>query len=133
MMDFWEVVVWYCVWQCQVQSVDGDEDGGILLGIVVVVDCVVFIEIVIQVVICCGEFDDLFGVGKLLEGLGIYYDLDWWICCKIEIENFIGFGFFVILLCIEDCELDDQFDLFGCEFDVWDVVEDFNCWVWEVW
>lgn len=85
-----------------------------------------FIETAIQLAIRRGEFDDLPGAGKPLEGLGTHHDPDWWIRRKIERENLTGLGPPAILLRTEDRELNDQLDLLGRESDVREVLEDFN-------
>jgi len=105
---------------------DGDEDTGTSPGVAAAVDRAAFIETAIQVAIRRGEFDDLPGAGKPLEGLGTHHDPDWWIRRKIETENLTGLGPPAILLRTEDRELDDQLDLLGRESDVRDVLEDFN-------
>ncbi|MEE2815442.1 MAG: DUF1992 domain-containing protein, partial [Actinomycetota bacterium] len=38
-----------------------------------------FVETAIQLAIRRGEFDNLPGAGKPLEGLGTHHDPDWWI------------------------------------------------------
>lgn len=85
-----------------------------------------FVESAIQVAIRRGEFDDLPGAGKPLEGLGTHHDPDWWIRRKIETENLTGLGPPALLLRVEDRELDEQLDLLGREADVRQVLEDFN-------
>lgn len=85
-----------------------------------------FVETAIQLAIRRGEFDDLPGAGKPLEGLGTHHDPDWWIRRKIERENLTGLGPPAILLRTEDRELDGQLDLLGRESDVREVLEDFN-------
>ncbi|UYO97366.1 DUF1992 domain-containing protein [Microbacterium sp. M28] len=85
-----------------------------------------FVESAIQVAIRRGEFDDLPGAGKPLEGLGTHHDPDWWIRRKIETENLTGLGPPALLLRTEDRELDDQLDALTRESDVRDVLEDFN-------
>jgi hypothetical protein len=108
------------------ESAEGDEDSGIAPGAGAAVDRAAFIETAIQVAIRRGEFDDLPGAGKPLEGLGTHHDPDWWIRRKIETENLTGLGPPAILLRTEDRELNDQLDLLGRESDVRDVLEDFN-------
>ena len=108
------------------ESADGDEESGTTPGIAAAVDRAAFIETAIQVAIRRGEFDDLPGAGKPLEGLGTHHDPDWWIRRKIETENLTGLGPPAILLRTEDRELNDQLDLLGRESDVRTVVEDFN-------
>lgn len=90
------------------------------------VDRAAFIESAIQVAIRRGDFDDLPGAGKPIEGLGDHHDPDWWIRRKIETENLTGLGPPAILLRNEDRELDDHLDLLGREADVREVLEDFN-------
>lgn len=85
-----------------------------------------FVETAIQIAIRRGEFDDLPGAGKPLEGIGTHHDPDWWIRRKIETENLSGLGPPAILLRTEDRELDGQLDQLGRESDVRDVLEDFN-------
>ena len=85
-----------------------------------------FVESAIQVAMRRGEFDDLPGAGKPLEGLGSHHDPDWWIRRKIETENLTGLGPPAILLRTEDRELSDNLDRLGRESDVREVLEDFN-------
>ncbi|WP_251050588.1 MULTISPECIES: DUF1992 domain-containing protein [unclassified Microbacterium] len=105
---------------------ESDEEAGAAPGSAAAVDRAAFIESAIQVAIRRGDFDDLPGAGKPLEGLGDHHDPDWWIRRKIETENLTGLGPPAILLRNEDRELDDQLDLLGREADVRDVLEDFN-------
>ncbi|WP_336644521.1 J-domain-containing protein [Microbacterium sp. USHLN186] len=85
-----------------------------------------FVETAIQLAIRRGEFDNLPGAGKPLEGLGGQHDPDWWIRRKIETENLSGLGPPALLLRVEDRGLDDQLDQLAREEDVRDVIEDFN-------
>lgn len=85
-----------------------------------------FVETAIQQAIRRGEFDNLPGAGKPLEGLGTHHDPDWWIRRKIETENLSGLGPPAILLRVEDRELNDQLDLLTRESDVREVLDDFN-------
>ncbi|MGV2982353.1 DUF1992 domain-containing protein [Microbacterium sp. AGC85] len=85
-----------------------------------------FVETAIQLAIRRGEFDDLPGAGKPLEGLGTHHDPDWWIRRKIETENLTGLGPPALLLRVEDRELDANLDLLARESDVREVLEDFN-------
>lgn len=105
---------------------EGDEESGAEPGIAAATDRAAFIETAIQVAIRRGDFDDLPGAGKPIEGLGTHHDPDWWIRRKIEQENLTGLGPPAILLRTEDRELDDQLDLLGREADVRSVLEDFN-------
>lgn len=108
------------------ESAAGDEESGTPPGIAAAVDRAAFIETAIQVAIRRGEFDDLPGAGKPIEGLGTHHDPDWWIRRKIESENLTGLGPPAILLRTEDRELNGQLDLLGRESDVRDVLDDFN-------
>ncbi|GAA3937196.1 DUF1992 domain-containing protein [Microbacterium soli] len=85
-----------------------------------------FVETAIQVAIRRGEFDDLPGAGKPIEGLGTTHDPDWWIRRKIESENLSGLGPPALMLRVEDRGLDADLDGLGREEDVREVVEDFN-------
>lgn len=105
---------------------ESDDEGGASPGAAAAVDRAAFIESAIQVAIRRGDFDDLPGAGKPLEGLGDHHDPDWWIRRKIETENLTGLGPPAILLRNEDRDLDDQLDLLGREADVREVLEDFN-------
>jgi hypothetical protein len=110
----------------QQQEAHGDDEEGIAPGAGAAVDRAAFIETAIQVAMRRGEFDDLPGAGKPLEGLGDHHDPDWWIRRKIESENLTGLGPPAILLRNEDRELADQLDLLGRESDVREVLQDFN-------
>lgn len=108
---------------------DGEEtdaDEGTAPGAAAAVDRAAFIETAIQVAIRRGDFDDLPGAGKPLEGLGTHHDPDWWIRRKIETENLTGLGPPALLLRTEDRELDGELDRLGREADVRTVLEDFN-------
>ncbi|WP_241795964.1 DUF1992 domain-containing protein [Microbacterium sp. C5A9] len=95
-------------------------------GFAAAVDQAAFIETAIQIAIRRGDFDDLPGAGKPLEGLGTHHDPDWWIRRKIQQENLTGLGPPAILLRTEDRELNAHLDLLGREADVREVLEDFN-------
>ncbi|GAA2883318.1 DUF1992 domain-containing protein [Microbacterium esteraromaticum] len=85
-----------------------------------------FVETAIQLAIRRGEFDNLPGAGKPLEGLGSHHDPDWWIRRKIETENLSGLGPPALMLRVEDRELDGELDQLGREEDVRVVLDDFN-------
>ncbi|MDQ0643004.1 DnaJ family domain-containing protein [Microbacterium murale] len=85
-----------------------------------------FVETAIQLAIRRGEFDDLPGAGRPIEGLGTHHDPDWWIRRKIETENLSGLGPPALLLRVEDRGLDADLDRLAREGDVRDVLEDFN-------
>lgn len=109
------------------QDADADEqNAGSGASAAAAVDRAAFIETAIQVAIRRGEFDDLPGAGKPLEGLGAHHDPDWWIRRKIEKENLTGLGPPALMLRSVDRDLDAQLDLLGREADVREVLEDFN-------
>ena len=85
-----------------------------------------YIETAIQIAIRRGEFDDLPGAGKPIEGLGAHHDPDWWIRRKIETENLTGLGPPALMLRDEDRRLDDELDALNREEDVRAVLDDFN-------
>ena len=89
-------------------------------------DRAAYIETSIQQAIRRGEFDDLPGAGKPLEGLGEHHDPDWWIRRKIERENLTGIGPAAFLLRAEDRRLDEQLDRLMRESEVRAVLADFN-------
>lgn len=103
-----------------------DAAEGSVPGVAAAVDRAAAIETAIQVAIRRGEFDDLPGAGKPIQGLGAQHDPDWWIRRKIETENLTGLGPPAIMLRSEDRGLDAQLDLLGRETDVREVLEDFN-------
>ncbi|MEZ0142643.1 DUF1992 domain-containing protein [Microbacterium sp. NRRL B-14842] len=108
------------------QGGGAEDDGETGAPSAAAVDRAAFVESAIQVAIRRGDFDDLPGAGKPLEGLGDHHDPDWWIRRKIETEGLTGLGPPAILLRTEDRELDSQLDLLGRESDVREVLEDFN-------
>ncbi len=85
-----------------------------------------YVETAIQIAIRQGQFDDLPGAGKPIDGLGTHHDPDWWIRRKIETENLSGLGPPAILLRAEDRRLDDELDALSREEDVRAMLEDFN-------
>ncbi|MCT1396153.1 DUF1992 domain-containing protein [Microbacterium sp. p3-SID338] len=126
MTDPREAAARYRARQQQGGSDADDAETGTPPGAAAAVDRAAFVESAIQVAIRRGDFDDLPGAGKPLEGLGDHHDPDWWIRRKIETEGLTGLGPPAILLRTEDRELDGQLDLLGRESDVRDVLEDFN-------
>lgn len=84
------------------------------------------IETAIQQAIRRGEFDNLPGAGKPLEGLGTHHDPDWWIRRKIETENLTGLGPPALSLRTEDLQLAARLDLEPSEAGVREIVDDFN-------
>ncbi|WP_345800346.1 DUF1992 domain-containing protein [Microbacterium sp. AZCO] len=89
-------------------------------------DRAAFVETAIQQAIRRGEFDDLPGAGKPLEGLGDRHDPDWWIRRKIEQEQLRGLGPPALMLRVEHAELESRLDDLSRETEVREYVEDFN-------
>jgi hypothetical protein len=85
-----------------------------------------FVEVSIQQAIRRGEFDNLPGAGKPLQGLGDHHDPDWWIRRKIQSEKLTGLGPPALMLRVESAELSDRLDELTQEQDVREAVEDFN-------
>lgn len=84
------------------------------------------VEMAIQQAIRQGEFDDLPGAGKPLDGLEGVRDPDWWIRRKIETEKLSGLGPPALTLRVEHAELDDRLDRLTREESVREALEDFN-------
>lgn len=72
-----------------------------------------------------GEFDDLPGKGKPIEGLGESHDPDWWLKKLVERERIVVLPPSVALR-KEDAGLDDELDRYTSEKQVREHVEDFN-------
>jgi hypothetical protein len=72
-----------------------------------------------------GDFDDLPGKGKPIEGLGEHHDPDWWLKKLVERERITVLPPSVALR-KEDAELDDTLDRLFSESQVREHVEDFN-------
>jgi hypothetical protein len=85
-----------------------------------------YVENAIQQAIRRGEFDNLPGAGKPLEGLTGRHDPDWWIRRKIEREQLSGLGPPALTLRVENAELEDRLDRLHRESEVREAVEDFN-------
>jgi hypothetical protein len=85
-----------------------------------------YVEISIQQAMRRGDFDDLPGAGKPLEGLNGIHDPDWWIRRKIEREKLTGLGPPALTLRTESAELNDRLDRLASERQVREILEDFN-------
>lgn len=72
-----------------------------------------------------GDFDDLPGAGKPIEGLGQAHDPDWWLKKLVEREQ-ISVLPASLQLRKDDAELDARLDALAVEKDVRREVEDFN-------
>lgn len=84
------------------------------------------VETAIQQAIRRGDFDDLPGAGKPIEGLGEHHDPDWWIRRKIESEQLSGLGPPALALRVEHAEFAERLDALTSERDVREYVTDFN-------
>jgi hypothetical protein len=85
-----------------------------------------YVEIAIQQAMRRGEFDNLPGAGKPLEGLQQAHDPDWWIRRKIEREKLTGLGPPALTLRTEDAQLDARIDRLNSEGAVREMLNDFN-------
>ena len=85
-----------------------------------------YVEIRIQQAMRNGQFDDLPGAGKPLEGLGNVHDPDWWIRRKIERENITGLGPPALTLRTEDAAMAARLDAISSEREVRETLDDFN-------
>ncbi|MDN3309367.1 DUF1992 domain-containing protein [Microbacterium oryzae] len=85
-----------------------------------------YVEMVIQQAMRRGEFDDLPGAGRPLEGLGESHDPDWWIRRKIEREGLTGLGPPALQLRSEHAGLAQTLDTMSREQDVREHLDDFN-------
>lgn len=79
----------------------------------------------IQQAIARGDFDDLPGAGKPIEGLGTEHDPDWWLRKLVEREHLVVLPP-SIQLRKDDAALDDLLDEQTTESGVRQVVEEFN-------
>ena len=84
-----------------------------------------YVEILIQQAMRRGEFDDLPGAGKPLQGLD-HHDPDWWIRRKIEQERLTGLGPPALSLRVEAAELEERLDRMHREPEVREALADFN-------
>jgi hypothetical protein len=73
-----------------------------------------------------GDFDNLPGAGKPIEGLGSQHDPDWWVKKLIEREQITGVLPPALGLRKEDAELDATLDREASATVVRDLLEDFN-------
>jgi len=84
-----------------------------------------WVDLQIRAAIERGEFDNLPGAGKPIEGLGAEHDPDWWIKRLIERERLVVLPPSVQLR-KDDAALDDLLDQQPTEQAAREVVEDFN-------
>jgi hypothetical protein len=84
-----------------------------------------WVDLQIRAAIERGEFDDLPGAGKPIEGLGEEHDPDWWLKKLIEREKVVVLPP-SIQLRKDDAALDDLLDRQPTEHAAREVIEDFN-------
>ena len=72
-----------------------------------------------------GDFDNLPGAGKPIEGLGTEHDPDWWLKKLVEREKITVLPP-ALQLRKDDAELDDRLDRYNVESEVRRAVEEFN-------
>ncbi|KAA1421626.1 DUF1992 domain-containing protein [Nocardioides humilatus] len=84
-----------------------------------------WVDLQVQRAIERGDFDDLPGAGKPIEGLGDTHDPEWWVKKLIEREQITVLPP-SLQLRKEDAELDARLDKLGSEEEVRGAVEDFN-------
>jgi hypothetical protein len=80
----------------------------------------------VRVAMARGEFDNLPGAGKPIEGLGSIHDPDWWLKKLIEREKITGVLPAALALRKEDVEFDATLDQHTSERVVRDLIADFN-------
>ena len=73
-----------------------------------------------------GDFDDLPGYGKPIEGIGTDHDPDWWLKKLVEREQITGVLPPALQIRKDDAELEDRLDRLGSEREVRREVADFN-------
>ncbi|GAB4011252.1 DnaJ family domain-containing protein [Nocardioides ultimimeridianus] len=84
-----------------------------------------WVELQVRRAIERGEFDDLPGAGKPIEGLGEEHDPDWWVKRLIERERIVVLPP-AIQLRKDDAALDERLDRLWSEAEVRREVESFN-------
>lgn len=80
----------------------------------------------VRIAMANGEFDDLPGAGKPIEGLGEQHDPDWWVKKLVEREQVTGVLPPALQLRKDDALLDGRLDALAAESEVRREVEDFN-------
>ena len=85
-----------------------------------------WVDLQIQQAMERGDFDDLPGYGKPIEGIGTDHDPDWWLKKLVEREQITGVLPPALEVRKDDAELDGRLDRIGTEREVRREVEDFN-------
>lgn len=88
-------------------------------------DAHTWVDLQVQQAIARGDFDDLPGRGKPIEGLGGEHDPDWWVKKLVEREQLVVLPP-SIQLRKDDAALDDLMDQQHTEQAARELVEDFN-------
>jgi hypothetical protein len=84
-----------------------------------------WVDLQIQEAMKRGDFDNLPGAGKPIEGLGAQHDPDWWLKKLVEREK-ISLLPPALQLRKDDGELDSRLDRHTAESEVRRILEDFN-------
>jgi len=90
-----------------------------------IADQATYVDQQIRIAMANGEFDDLPGAGKPIEGLGSSHDPDWWLKKLVEREQITVLPMSVQLR-HEDADIDERLDAISTEADVRRVLDDFN-------
>ena len=85
-----------------------------------------YVDLTIQQAMARGEFDNLPGAGKPIQGLGTEHDPDWWVKQLIEREHITGVLPPALQLRKDDAELEARLDSLHSAADVREEVEEFN-------
>ena len=85
-----------------------------------------YVDLQIQQAMARGDFDNLPGAGKPIQGLGTQHDPDWWVKQLIEREKVTGVLPPALQLRKDDAELDAHLDKRHTAAEVREEVEEFN-------
>lgn len=85
-----------------------------------------WVDLQVRQAMARGDFEDLPGLGKPIEGLTDGHDPDWWLKSLIERERITGVLPPSLQIRREDAELDARLDRLGDETEVRRAVADFN-------
>ena len=85
-----------------------------------------YVDLQIQQAMARGDFDNLPGAGKPIQGLGSEHDPDWWVKQLIEREKVTGVLPPALQLRKDDAELDARLDQLPTAAEVREEVEEFN-------
>jgi hypothetical protein len=85
-----------------------------------------WVDLQVEQAMARGEFDDLPGHGKPIEGLGSDHDPDWWVKKLVEREQITGVLPPGLAIRKEDAELDALLDRIAVESEVRRELDEFN-------